>query len=218
VKKCLYVSIVNMDYSATALCHPSLFQNPQVDAALNEKPALVSRTDPNVIWGRQHPTSIERGDAAGEPMTLAERRYLIGKTTPAVRLNINRELSKLLLPMFMSRTNAENLHFLLRRLVQEFSGHVIGKQSDTELTAAMLAVYNAHAVNIDEDHVPRAELIAHVRREVLRLNSIVAQLLVPRLVNAVEQHVGFLAAVENPRSAMSLALPENTNTKGGKQL
>ena len=208
-----------MDYSATALCHPSLFQNPQVDAALNEKPSLVSTTDPNAIWGKRHPAGPTYGkDPAGKPMTLQERRYLIGKTVPAVRLNINKELSKLLLPVFMSRANAENLHVLLRRLVKEFSGHVIGRQSDTELTAAMLAVYNAHAVNIDEDHVPREELVSHVRREVLRLNSIVAQVLVPRLVNAVEQHVGFLAAVENPRSEQSLALPENTNTKGGKQL
>jgi uncharacterized protein DUF5761 len=210
---------MNMDYSATALCHPSLFQRPQADAVLNENPSLVSKTDPNAIWGKRHTAAPhELGESAGKPMTLQERRQLIGKMAPAVRLNINRQLSKLLLPVFMSRANAENLHFLLRRLVKEFSGHVIGRQSDTELTAAMLAVYNAHAVNIDEDHVPRAELIPHVRREVLRLNSIVAQVLVPRLVNAVEQHVGFLAAVENPRSATSLALPENTNTKGGKQL
>jgi hypothetical protein len=118
----------------------------------------------------------------------------------------------------MSRQNADNLHLLIRRLVERFSGHVIGEQSDQELTALMLSVFKAHAVNINEELAPRDILIKHVRHEILRLNTLVAQSIVPSIVNSVEQHLSFLQAVDKPRSDASLALPINTNNKGSKML
>jgi len=200
-----------MEQKLSAINHPSLFQTPSVDAKLDAQPILVSATDPQLLWGIA-------AQSAGKkpPLTPTERKNIVKKMVPATRIRTGNGYGGILLSSFMSRQNTNNLHHIIRHLVKQFSGHAIGQQSDMELTGIMLAVYKAHAVDVNEDVTPRDDLVRHVRNEILRLNTLVSQAVVPGVVNAVEQHLGFLAAVEKPRSDASLALPVNTNTKGTK--
>ena len=201
----------SMNDKRSAVSHPSLFQTPAIDAALDARPLLVSATNPELLW--RAPDT-----AGGPPLTLKERRQLIRRIVPAMRLRTGSALASLLFHAFMSRRNAENLHTILQRLVYDYSGNAIGRQSDQELTGLMLSVFQTYAINVDEDATPRSKLIKHVRREIVRLNTIVAQTAVPYIVNAVEQHLSFLSAVQRPTSDAALSLPQNANNKGDKIL
>ena len=199
-----------MNENMSAVCHPSLWQTPVADAELNAHPSLLATTDPRSLWS-QKATSR---DSTEPPMSATERRNSLGRLVPATRIRAEDGANNLLLRAFMSRQNAEYLHKVIIRLVHDFSGFPIGRQSDQKLTDLMSSVYKAHAVHVNEETMPRSKLIRHVREEVSRLDTIVAQSAVPSIVNAVEQHVSFLSALEKPRNDDALIRPENTNTKG----
>jgi len=199
-----------MDQKFSAISHPSLFQRPAADATLDARPILVSATNPDKIWREREGSEV--------PMTPAEKARLIKCIVPAIRLRGGAGMSNLLLHSFMSRQNAEVIHTIVRKLVLDYSGHAIGRQSDQEVTGLMFTVYKAHAVEVNEESTARTDLILHVRREIQRLNTIVAQTAVPAIINAVEQHVAFLSAVDKPTSEMALDRPKNTNSKGDKAL
>jgi uncharacterized protein DUF5761 len=131
-----------------------------------------------------------------------------------MNLNINKNLLPLLLPMFMSTRNLDILQSLIIDAVQQYSGHLIGRQSDMELARAMMATYETQARNVNEDMLSKSEVTRHVREEIARLNGLVLADVVPGIVNAVEQHLSFLSSQETPRSAQSLSRPLNTNNKG----
>ena len=192
-----------------SIFHPSIFQKPAFDVALDKDRALVDEVDPATMWGsEQSPT----GDS--KPFTRREKQQLLSGISLCMNLNINKDLLPLLLPMFMSKRNLENLQDALIAAVQRYSGHIIGRQSDMELARAMLAIYESQARNVNETLLPKAQVVKHIRDEICRLNGLVLADIVPGVVNAVEQHLSFITAQENPRPAESLSRPINTNTKG----
>ena len=189
--------------------HPSVFQTPALDAKFNKDPSLVAETDPTTIW--KHETS---GLVKERPFSRQEKLAILSRVELCTNLNINKDILPLLLPLFMSRKNLEVLQSKIVAAVRDYSGHTIVRQSATELSLAMLATYESHARNVNEELLSKSDLILYVRQELTRLNNLVLTDLVPGIVNAVEQHLKFLATKENPYSGQSLRRPMNANDKG----
>jgi hypothetical protein len=191
-----------MDRPTGSGYHPSIFQ---------ERPPGKDG-QPSPTWAPLD--AVRKCQATGPPYTLAEKRALVGKLQFIKDIRLSADVPYLVLPVFMSTLNARNLHARIIRDVHSVSGYTLGPQSELQLGIMMQNVYDREARNIDESQCSKRTTIDHVRREVARLNNIVAGMALPQLVNAVEQHVAFLAAVDKPVSADALARPANTSPKG----
>lgn len=83
--------------------------------------------------------------------------------------------------LFFSDVNISTLQDAIRYLVYKRSGHVVGKQSDTELKVIMRSVYLQYSKNM------RFKVVEQVRD----LNKIVLDYCVPNIVANVKQHIGY---------------------------
>ena len=122
--------------------------------------------------------------------------------------------------LFFSKDNINNIQNILRFQVHKETGYIIDSQSVNELMIVMRSIfleYSLHpklitdTMSVEE----RTELFKKYTSEVKRLNDIVINATVPKVVSQLQQYLDYLKdASEQP---YYMDKPELASTKGQKQ-
>jgi len=122
--------------------------------------------------------------------------------------------------LFFSKKNIDNIQDILKYVVHRETGYIIDNQSVNELLIVMRALfleYSLHPKLITEEMSPkeRNELLQKYTAEVARLNMIIVNQVVPKIISQIQQYVDYLRdASEQP---YYMDKPKNDSVKGQKQ-
>lgn len=122
--------------------------------------------------------------------------------------------------LFFSKRNIDNIQDILKFVVHRETKYIIDNQSVNELLIVMRALfleYSLHPKLITEEmsDKERSELLKKYTKEVERLNMIVINQVVPKIISQIQQYVDYLRdASEQP---YYMDKPQNDSVKGQKQ-
>lgn len=189
------------DYTTNV--HPSSF-------AFKNEPKLKLRTyssvvDGDPVWSR--PNQIYKEVSMFELNSEKNTNYALQA------LNYTQELSPLSL-LFFSQSNIDEIQKLIRYNIYVASNnkHVIDYQSEIEIVIVMKSMFLRFAQIPANGDTAEGKLFTV--QEIQRLNELVINEIVPKLISNVEQYTGYLRDSTNPYKIM--ATPQNTSSKGNK--
>lgn len=109
---------------------------------------------------------------------------------------------------YFSKTNIERLQNLIRYTVyKETNGrYTIGKQSEIDLKIVMRSIYLQHSPNLE----------CHIKQQIDFLNSMVVNWCFPKIINEVDQYIGYVKNVE--KLPVPLEHPQNLSSAGSRTL
>lgn len=121
--------------------------------------------------------------------------------------------------LYFSDKNVDSLQKLLRLRVYNETGYVIDNQSINELMTIMRGVFLEHAAHPPLIHKDMKKevleaLLVKYTEEVDRLNRLVIEFIIPKLISQIKQYLGYLQDV----SAQPIPLPQpmSDSTTGQK--
>jgi hypothetical protein len=122
--------------------------------------------------------------------------------------------------LFFSKKNIENIQDILKFVVHRETSYIIDNQSVNELLIVMRALfleYSLHPKLITDkmSEQERAELLKKYTTEVSRLNTIVVNQVVPKIISQIQQYVDYLRDASTQPYYMDK--PKNDSVKGQKQ-
>jgi hypothetical protein len=126
----------------------------------------------------------------------------------------------LLTRLFFSASNVNNLQKVIRFIIHRETGESIDNQSNNELLIIMRSLfleYSAHPALVDEkmSKEEKTKLYNKYTEEVKRLNEIVINTVVPKVMSQMQQYLDYLRdASQQPYQMNS---PTNTNIAGERQ-
>ena len=214
-----YIPLVHPDV------HTSIFQNEganvQANTQYNRTLISVREERAQVLTGNDISKLISPGkyNLTTDDITDKGIGILSGSNTSHLFKNLYGET--LLTFLFFSRNNIDNLQNLIKYLVFKQINQVIGRQSDTELMIVMRSMflsYSDHPPLIDDtmSETKKTILIKQYTNEVDRLNQLVLNDVVPRIVSQVQAYVDYLRDCSSPRSVMKNPILDSI--KGERQL
>lgn len=126
----------------------------------------------------------------------------------------------LLTYLFFSRQNVQSLQNVVRQVVFREIKQVIDEQSASELLIIMRATYLEHSrhpalLSPEQSENVRRKIIEQTVAEVKRLNELVVNDVVPRVISNVLQYLKYLEDASTPRK--DLPPPTSTNIKGERK-
>jgi hypothetical protein len=199
--------------------HKSIFEkdsiNVQSNTQYNRTLLSVREERDQVLTGND----ISKLTSPGKYNLTENDSELSGSNTSHLFKNLYGET--LLTFLFFSKDNINNLQNLIKYLVFKNINQVISNQSDTELMIVMRSMFlsfSEHPALID-DTMPQAQKIALMKQytlEVDRLNQLVLNDVVPRIVSGVQQYVDYLHDASSPRTLMEK--PKSDSRAGTRQL
>lgn len=192
--------------------HPAIFQNVNNENVKFE--GLIKWKSPDQIVERGQ--FSETSSVPGSGFHRKEIEQLKSALRPIVERPLDNTLPNLLFYSFFSRKNLDFLQNGLQRSVHNFSGRIIGEQSEQELEVLMQKVYTENSHNIDEYNTPRNSVTEYIRNEVLRLDELVVNFAVPIIINEMEQYIKFQKDFRKPFSTKSLDRPQSSSISGTK--
>jgi hypothetical protein len=119
--------------------------------------------------------------------------------------------------LFFSEKNVTNVQNILRYLVHKETGYTIDTQSNNELLIIMRSIfleYHAHPPLVKEDmnEVEKQLLLKKYTDEVQKLNDIVINTILPKVMSQLQQYVTYLKdASEQP---IQMERPQNASVAG----
>ena len=121
--------------------------------------------------------------------------------------------------LYFSGKNVENVQKLLRLRVFKETEYVIDDQSQNELLTIMRSVFLEHSSHPPLIHQDMKKdqveiLLKKYTNEVDRLNRLVVELVVPKLIGQLKQYFGYLKDASS--QPMPLSQPVNESTAGKK--
>ena len=110
--------------------------------------------------------------------------------------------------IYFSKSNMNILQDMLRFYVFKNSNgkHVIGRQSDIDLKIIMRSIFLQHALNLN----------CNIKEQIKKLNSMVISWAGPRVLNEVNQYLGYIQNVEH--MPMPMERPKNLSIRGTRTL
>lgn len=197
----------------SGLFHPSMFEKLKPDVG-NERTLSSLR--------EQRATSLN-GDVKS---LVSPGRYKLTENDDKLTGSNTRHLFKNLYGetpltfLFFSEQNVENLQLLTRYIVHRESGYVVDKQSHTELLIVMKSVfleYSAHPLLLDDKMTEseRYTLLQKYKNEVARLNDIVVNTVVPKLISQLQQYIDYLR--DSTQQPYQTDTPQNSSISGERQ-
>uniref|UniRef100_A0A6C0H7H1 Minor capsid protein P8 central region domain-containing protein n=1 Tax=viral metagenome TaxID=1070528 RepID=A0A6C0H7H1_9ZZZZ len=206
----------NMVRSANQLFHPSMYQvtdeTPGDQRTLltvrKQREKKLPETD---IKKLVSPGSFPLTDSsAGSNVSGSNTRYLFKNLYGETLLTF----------LFFSEQNIQNIQNIIRMLVYKEMNQVIDNQSTNELLVIMRSIfleYSAHPPLIDagtpEDQ--KQKLFGMYTREVSRLNEIVINEIVPKIVSQLQQYLDYLRDASTQPYQMET--PQNVSIAGERQ-
>lgn len=198
-------------YEKTSLFHPSNFEKVP-DLPLDEKTLLA------VHEQRSRPIKSIESLTAPKKINFTEQDDLTA-TSSTRFLFKNLYSDSLLTDLFFSKKNIENIQTVIRYLVYKYTDKVIDKQSTDELMVIMRAIYleySSHPAIINENmsEKEKSEILNEYKKEVDRLNKLVFNNVVPKLVSQLQQYMDYLRDVS--QQPIQMERPKNDSIKGQK--
>jgi hypothetical protein len=111
-----------------------------------------------------------------------------------------------LINAFFSKRNIESLQTQMRIIMKEKYGHVISKQSETELVLIMRGIFALHGNTVSSD----------INCQVKQLNAEVLGYVIPHIKSNVDHYIGYLRDSTQPYRLLDR--PQNTSLKGEQTL
>jgi hypothetical protein len=122
--------------------------------------------------------------------------------------------------LYFSEDNIKQIQNAIRFLVFKFTNQTIDEQSKTELLIVMRSIYLEYLnqpMNYSEDLDENTKrlVIKETQDEILRLNNIVVNEVVPKIVSELQQYLDYLRDASQPYSGDVMDVkPELTSIKG----
>lgn len=113
--------------------------------------------------------------------------------------------------IFFSNKNIQNLQNLIRLLVFKHTSHHIDSQHETELIVIMRSMY------LDHHKIPTVWYPQYITTEVGRLNELVLNEIVPKVVSQLMQYIGYLKDASTPPGSQSFGYGQATSIRGQKE-
>lgn len=185
----MQASLSNPDF------HPSQFQDVNINARDNIKGdrTLLSVREER---GKSLVTDdLNRLESPGSFKMTVDDKTISGSNTKHMFKNLYGETP--LTFLFFSSDNVSNIQKLIRFVVFKETGQKIDDQSQTDLLIIMRSIfleYHRHPLLIDETmkEAQKRELLKQYTLEVSRLNELVINETVPRIISNLEQYVHYL--------------------------
>lgn len=192
-----------------------IFETPNADIPTDTRTLQEIRKERG-----QRLTKSKVGDlvSPGSYKFNSNEEYVSGSNTRHLFKNLYGET--LLTFLFFSKKNIDNIQDILKFVVHRETSYIIDNQSVNELLIVMRALfleYSLHPKLITEDmsEKERTELLKKYTAEVARLNMIVVNQVVPKIISQIQQYVDYLRdASEQP---YYMDKPQNDSVKGQKQ-
>jgi hypothetical protein len=196
------------------LFHQKIFQTTDSDVPLETRTLQMIRTQRGQ---RLTSENVENLKSPGS-FKLTVDNKISGSNTRYLFKNLYGET--LLTFLFFSEKNIDNIQNLIKFVVHRETKYVIDNQSMNELLIIMRAVfleYSRHPKLITEDmsKKERNELLKQYSQEVERLNTIVINQIVPKIISQLQQYIDYLKdASEQP---YYMDKPQNDSIKGQRE-
>jgi hypothetical protein len=121
--------------------------------------------------------------------------------------------------LYFSSKNVDSVQKLLRLRVYNETGYVIDDQSVNELLTVMRSVFlehSSHPALIHKDMTKEVveKLLVKYTNEVDRLNRLVVEFIIPKLISQIKQYLGYLQ--DASAQPVPLPPPMNDSTAGKK--
>jgi DNA-directed RNA polymerase subunit H (RpoH/RPB5) len=195
--------------------HPSIFQ-----ISSNDKP-LDDRTLQSITKQRgQRLTSetVEKMISPGSFNFTIDDKKVSGSNTRFLFKNLYGETP--LTFLFFSDKNIQNIQNILRYNVYKQMKYTIDNQSTNELMIIMRSLfleYSAHPKLLDESmsEDEKRKLLEKYTIEVARLNKIVVDSTLPKVISQIQQYVDYLR--DSSKQPYYMDKPKNESVQGMKQ-
>ena len=195
--------------------HPSIFQ-----ISSNDKP-LDNRTLQSITKQRgQRLTSetVEKMISPGSFNFTIDDKKVSGSNTRFLFKNLYGETP--LTFLFFSDKNIQNIQNILRYNVYKQMKYTIDNQSTNELMIIMRSLfleYSAHPKLLDESMSDdeKRKLLEKYTIEVARLNKIVVDSTLPKVISQIQQYVDYLR--DSSKQPYYMDKPKNESVQGMKQ-
>lgn len=197
--------------------HPSLFETPNGDTPKNNRTLKMVENDRTYRLGSESSDLVSLVSPGNFKFTVDDKQ-LSGSNTRHLLKGIFDE--SLLTFLFFSDKNVKNIQAIIKKLVFKEMGYVIDDQDYNELLIIMRSIYleySSHPPIIDEDTPEDAKkkIMPMYTKEVQRLNEIVVNEVVPKIVSSLQQYLDYLRdSTQQPYQRNS---PQNANSAGEKQ-
>lgn len=185
--------------------HPSLFESYSTKTLNESEMSLFQKgewTDPGVVDKISYVNTVNLNMTAPEH---SQTEYILR----------NHEQT-LLTSMYFSNKNVGNIQNLIKLLVYKETNYVLDNQSRTELIIVMRSVYLEYSnhpqiINQDTPEIQKQQLYKLYTKEVARLNDIVVNLIVPKVISQVQQYLDYL---RDANSTYQIDLPKFNSITG----
>lgn len=197
------------------LFHPSLFETPNGDTPQNQRTLdIISDERKNRLGSDSTENLVSPGSY---PFTVNDKG-LSGSNTRHLLKGIFGE--SLLTFLFFSDKNVENIQSITKKIVFKEMGRVIDSQDVNELLIIMRSIYleySSHPPIIDENtpEEKRRKILPLYTQEVKRLNELVINEIVPKIVSNLQQYLDYLR--DSTTQPYQMDSPKNVNSAGQKQ-
>jgi hypothetical protein len=197
------------------LFHPSMFETTEMDVPDDKRTLqLISKERGQRLTSKD----LNKLESPGTYDFTIDDKTVSGSNTRFLFKNLYGETP--LTFLFFSSKNIENLQNMLKYVVHRETGYIIDNQSNNELMIIMRSIfleYSLHPKLIDDNmsENEKNDLLQKYKNEVARLNTIVINAIVPKVVSQIQQYLDYLRdANEQP---YQMDQPKNENVKGEKQ-
>ena len=198
--------------------HPSELQNVNINAQNNIK---NQRTLLSVQKERTHVLDLQNLESPGRYKFTADDgdAKLSGSNTRYLFKNLYGETP--LTFLYFSDKNVKNIQNLIKYVVHKEIGQNIDDQDTRELIVIMRSIfleYSEHPVLLDETMSPekRAAVLKLYTNEVDRLNQLVVNETVPKVISQLQQYLDYLRDCST--QPIPIARAKNVSTSGTRTL
>ncbi len=192
--------------------HPSIFEK-------NHVIDLDSKTLKDLQNERMHSLNNTTNLPSPQSFSLTPDDTKISKSNTRFLFR-NLYGDTLLTDLFFSDTNIENLQKLLKLYVFKESKEIIDFQSNRELMIVMRSIfleYSLHPPLLNENMSKEEHdrLLLKYKKEVKRLNELVINDILPRVLSQLQQYLRYLEDASTQPTQMEL--PENVSIAGERE-
>lgn len=195
--------------------HQKIFETPNSDVPLEDRTLMSVRKQ------RAQRLTDEKLDKLVSPGSFnltPDDKSVSGSNTRFLFKNLYGETP--LTFSFFSNKNIQNIQNLIKFTVHRETGYVIDNQSVNELMIIMRSIfleYSLHPKLIDEkmSDKEKSELIIKYKNEVARLNEIVINAIVPKIISQIQQYLDYLR--DASQQPYQMDKPKNESVIGQKQ-
>jgi hypothetical protein len=172
--------------------HPSIFESVQKDIPGDKRTLLSVRKQRGQ---RLNDADLQKLQSPGRYAVTSDDSLVSSVNTGYLFKNLYG--NTLLTDLFFSEQNISNIQNLIRLLVHKETNYIIDNQSVTELLVIMRSIfleYHAHPplINNTMSNQQKQELYKKYTNEVSRLNEIVLNQVVPKVVSQLQQYLDYL--------------------------